>query len=342
MRIGDNESRDKRVAAVKVQHRVIIPLYIPHETDYYEDAFPIFKMCVQSIKAGAVDKVPITVIANGCSHEIHEKLLALVPLGLIDELFVETEQLGKINSIRKAIQASEEHFLTITDGDVLFLNDWDRAVCEVFTAFPQATAVAPVPIHKTFNQYVTNIWFDYLFSKDIAFAKAKNPQALEQFVKSIGWPHLNDSQKLEILTLKAANGIEAVVGCSHFCTTYRKEVFKFAPQEPTQFTLSGDSEKRYLDLPTIQANGYRLSTATNHAYHLGNVLEPWMEESFNTIVPKDKILLDWPPMRPLKKSRLRYTIKNKLFKKLLTYPYFYNAYLLKCGINPAWKTQYFK
>lgn len=342
MRAGDNESRDKLVASRKAQHRVIIPLYIPRETEYYKDALTIFKMCLKSIKKGAVDQVPITVVANGCSQEIHEKLLALVPLGLIDELFIETEQLGKINSIRKALQASEEHFVTITDGDVLFLNDWDKAVCEVFHAFPRATAVAPVPIHKTFNQYVANIWFDYLFSKKIAFAKAKNPQALELFVKSIGWPYLADAKKLEILTLKASNGLEAVVGCSHFCTTYRKEVFTFAPQEPTQFTLSGDSEKRYLDLPTIQANGYRLSTAANHAYHLGNVLESWMEESFKNIVAKDKTALDWPKARPLQKSRLRYILKNKLFKKLLTYPYFYNAYLSKCGINPLWKDQYFK
>ena len=157
MRVGDNHSRDKIVNKTLNQHRVLIPLYIPNEIEYYTDAFKIFELCLQSIKKGAIGTTPITVIANGCSQEIHEKLLELVPQGWIDELFIETEQLGKINSIRKAIHASEEPFLTITDGDVLFLSNWDVSVAQVFSSFPKATAVAPVPIHKTFNQYVSNI-----------------------------------------------------------------------------------------------------------------------------------------------------------------------------------------
>jgi hypothetical protein len=342
MRVGDNHSRDKIVKKTLNQHRVLIPLYIPNEIEYYTDAFKIFELCVQSIKKGAVGTTPITVIANGCSQEIHEKLLELVPQGWIDELFIETEQLGKINSIRKAIHASEEPFLTITDGDVLFLSNWDVSVAQVFSSFPKATAVAPVPIHKTFNQYVSNIWFDHLISNKIAFAKSKNPQALEKFVRSIGWPYLNEHQKLEILTLQAKDGTEAVVGCSHFCTTYRKEVFQFAPQEPTAYTLSGDSEKMYLDMPSIQANGYRLSTVANHAYHLGNVFESWMQEELDAIALKETTVISWPTMRKLHKSTLGYTIKNKLFKKLMGYPYFYNAYLKKCKINTKWAERYFK
>jgi hypothetical protein len=342
MRIGANQSRDQIVEKSTKQHRVLIPLYIPHENDYYKDAFRIFELCVQSIKKGAVAATPITVIANGCCQEVHKKLLQIVSQGWIDELFVETEQLGKINSLRKAIYASEELFITITDADVLFLNKWDQSIAQVFNSFPKATAVAPVPIHKTFNQYVDNIWFDHLISNNIAFAKAKNPEALESFVKSIGWPHLNDHQKLEILTLTAKDGTEAVVGCSHFCTTYRREIFQFAPQEPTPYTLSGDSEKKYLDLPTIQSNGYRLSTATNHAFHLGNVFESWMQEEFDAIKDSEKKVLQWPEMRTLKKSYVSYFLKNKIFKKLMSYPYFYNTYLKKCGLNKEWAPKFFK
>ncbi|WP_194852172.1 glycosyltransferase family 2 protein [Nonlabens antarcticus] len=192
MRKGDNKSRKVLVEKNVSQHRVLIPVYIPHEKDYYKDAFEIFKLCLQSIKRESVSVTPITVVANGCSQEIHDKLLQFIPQGLIDELFIETKQLGKINSLRKAIKASEETYLTISDGDVLFLNGWDSEVARVFTAFPHATAVAPVPIHKTFNQYVSNIWFDHMFSGKLAFAKAENPAALEKFVQSIGWPYLED------------------------------------------------------------------------------------------------------------------------------------------------------
>ena len=342
MRVGDNQSRDKKISDVLCQHRVIIPIYIPHEEEYYKDAFKVFKLCLKSIKKGAVAVTPISVIANGCSQEIHKKLLDLVPQGLIDELFIETEQLGKINSIRKAIFATNEPFLTITDGDVLFLENWDLEVARVFTSFPKATAVAPVPIHKTFNQYVSNIWFDHLFSSRIAFAKAKDPEALEKFVQSIGWPYLNDHQKLEILTLRASDGKEAVVGCSHFCTTYKREVFQFAPDLPSEYVLSGDSEKLYLDLPTIQSNGYRLSTPTNHAFHLGNIWEPWMEERFSESSEREKKHIEWPSYKNLKHSTFRYFIKNRLFKKITETPIVYNWYLRKCHLNKAWTKYYFK
>jgi len=342
MRKGFNATRHQPLKDSVTQHRVIIPLYIPHERDYYLDAYKIFELCVKSIKRASTAATPITVVANGCSQEVHKKLLHLVSNDCINELIVETEQIGKVNSIRKAILASEEEFLTITDGDVLFLKDWDASVAQVFNAFPQATAVAPVPIHKTFNQFVSNIWFDYLFSNNIAFAKTKNPAALERFVQSIGWPYLNEHQKLEILTLKAKNGTEAVVGCSHFCTTYRRDVFQFAPLKSTKFTLGGDSEKMYLDLPTIQANGYRLSTAHNHAFHLGNKFEPWMQEEFDRIQEQDKRIVNWPTMKTLKKSIFRFYLKNRLFKKLLSYPQVYNAYLNKCGIRKEWAHKYYK
>ncbi len=342
MRKGFNATRHQPIKNSVAQHRVIIPLYIPHENEYYSDAFKIFELCIKSIGNSSTALTPITVIANGCSQEVHQKLLNLVSNQFINELIVETAQIGKVNSIRKAILASEEEFLTITDGDVLFLKDWDASVAQVFNSFPKATAVAPVPIHKTFNQFVSNIWFDYLFSDNIAFAKTKNPEALERFVQSIGWPHLNEHQKLEILTLKAKNGTEAVVGCSHFCTTYRRDVFKFSPLKSTKFTLGGDSEKMYLDLPSIQSNGYRLSTAQNHAYHLGNKFEPWMQEEFNRIQQQKKRIVNWPKMKSLKKSTFRFYLKNRIFKKLLSYFNFYNAYLNKCGINKKWAHKYYK
>jgi hypothetical protein len=342
MREGFNRSRHQKVASTAGDHRVIIPLYIPHEEEYYKDAFQIFSLCLKSIKRGAIAEVPITVVANGCAAVTHEKLLDLVSQGWIDELLIVTDQIGKLNSIRKGILASDESFLTITDADVLFLTNWDQAVSQVFSSFPKATAVAPVPIHKTFNQYVSNIWFDHLISNKIAFAKAKNPEALESFVKSIGWPHLNDHQKLEILTLTANDGTEAVVGCSHFCTTYRREIFQFAPQEPTPYTLGGNSEEIYLDIPSTQSNGYRLSTATNHAFHSGNVFEPWMQEEFDAVKDSEKKVLKWPEMRTLKKSYVSHFLKNKIFKKLMSYPYFYNTYLKKCGLNKEWAPKFFK
>ncbi|WP_194852173.1 hypothetical protein [Nonlabens antarcticus] len=119
-------------------------------------------------------------------------------------------------------------------------------------------------------------------------------------------------------------------------------MFKFAPGEPTQFALSGDSEKKYLDLPTIRANGYRLSTAGNYAYHLGNVLEPWMKQAFDEVKQRDEVIVQWPQKRRLDKSKFGYFIKNRFFKKLLSNPYIYNMALRKFGLRKEWEKYYFK
>ena len=339
MRSGRSNTHDKKVALIQSQHRVIIPLYIPHENEYYKDAFKIFTACVRSIFYTTTSHTPVSVIANGCSPDIHAKLLQLQNEGFIDELLLETEQLGKINSLRRVIGASDEPYLTISDGDVLFLEKWEQTVAKTFKDFPKATAVSPVPIFKTFNQYTANIWFDYLWSGRVKFEKPLQPEALEKFANSIGWSYLNDYQKNTILTI-SKKGSKAIVGCSHFCTTYKREALLFAPDHPSEFLLSGNSEGVYLDMPTIRNDGYRLSTATNHAYHLGNTWEEWMDKEMEKLENLEQKLVKWPIYSDLKKKPFRYFLKFKLFKKMLQRKSFYN-YVLKRFKLPEEFYQYY-
>ena len=46
MRVGNNPSNEELVAEDVASHRVIIPVYIPHEDDYFKDAFQIFEYCL--------------------------------------------------------------------------------------------------------------------------------------------------------------------------------------------------------------------------------------------------------------------------------------------------------
>ncbi|MDP5076906.1 MAG: hypothetical protein NWQ19_02370, partial [Nonlabens sp.] len=116
----------------------------------------------------------------------------------------------------------------------------------------------------------------------------------------------------------------------------------FAPQSPTQFLLSGNSEGEYLDKPTLVNDGYRLSTLHNHAYHLGNTLEPWMGETMDSISKAQKVEVHWPAYRSLKKSTCRFWIKNRLFKKALTYPYIYNSCIKKFKLPAVYQNHYLK
>jgi len=341
MRVGRSNTHDQKYKGNKAQHRVIVPLYIPHENDYYKDSFKIFKSCVTSLKKTMGLEIPVSVIANGCSHSIHTKLLVLQKEGLIDELLLETEQLGKINSLRRVIGASDEPYLTITDGDVMFLKNWEIEVAQVFKNFPRATAVSPVPVFKTYNQFTANIWLENLWNGKVKFEEPGSPEGLEKFAKSIGWSHLKDHKKHTILTLNNGTS-KAIVGCSHFCTTYKREALLFAPQQSSEFLLSGNSEALYLDIPTVKNDGYRLSCFTNHAYHLGNTWESWMDEELMSLENNKPVSTSWPQYKLLKEKPIKYWLKFIFFKKIISKRKFYNYALNRFKVPTIYKDYYLK
>ena len=75
MRQGNNAVRNKKLELQPCSHRVIIPLYIPNEDGYYQDAFNIFKMCLLSVQKTSISPLKISVISNGCCDEITKKTI---------------------------------------------------------------------------------------------------------------------------------------------------------------------------------------------------------------------------------------------------------------------------
>lgn len=319
MRKGENKVRHKLTALQPCSHRVIIPLYIPSEEGYYKDAFKIFKMCLFSLKKTATSLLKIAVVSNGSTSLVNKKLLDLSTSGYIDELIIETEAIGKVNSVLKALRTTEERLVTITDADVMFLDNWEDQVVKVFNSFPKAGAVCPVPVYRKHLDLTFNIWFKYLFSGKIKFSPVKNIEALQQFAKSIGWSHLPKEFGDTIGTLKAKDNTIAVLGCSHFVATYKSEVFKKLPLSNSRYLLGGDSILEYTDLPVVKCDGYRLSTYTNNAYHLGNVFEPWMQDTFDSLKSKKQQYVDYNGLKTLSKAPFIYFLTHKVFKRIIKF-----------------------
>lgn len=316
MRKGQNVAKDKPVTYSKSYHRIIIPLYIPNETGYYKDAYEIFLLCLQSLRKTSINILQISVCSNGCCDEVNKKLVELYTTKVIDELFIERVTIGKINSILKALRTAEEPFITITDADVLFLNDWEKSIFKVYESFPKAAAVSPLPVFRTQNHYTSNLLFDYFFSNKLKFRTVKNPEALTRFAKSIGWPWLDTKWKDVIMTVEGRNLVKAIVGCNHCVVTYKKEIFEAMPNGNSKFVLGGNSEALYLDKLSQFYDGYRLSTYDNFAYHLGNKIEDWMLQEFKLLKGEQK--LDYTIItNTLTKSYFKNLLKNIFFKKII-------------------------
>lgn len=328
MRKGQNISKESKLTLRASNHRVIIPLYIPTQEEYYKESFEIFRMCLESLQKTSYSLLKISVVSNGSCDAVNSKLLALQQQELIDELIIESEAIGKINSILKALRTVEERFVTITDGDVLFMNHWEDKILETFDAFPKAGVVSPVPVFRTHFRLTSNIWVRFLFNKRLYFRVVKNQNALTKFANSIGWPRLDNKWKDTILTLQGENDVLAVVGCSHFVGTYKREVFKYLPKVNSNYKLGGDSELLYTDLPVVKAGGYRLATYDNFAYHMGNTIEPWMLETYNALEKIEHKTLLKNNYDTLYKDNLLIKLACLLFEKALYFKPF-KKYLLK-------------
>lgn len=316
MRKGENVSKDVLIKTSDSSHRIIIPLYIPQEENYYQDAFTIFTYCLRSVRKTSISNIKISVISNGCCDSVNAKLFKQYEENLIDELIIEKENIGKINSILKSLRTAEERLITITDADVFFDNDWEKEVLDVFEAFPKAGSVSPVPVFRTHFRLTSNIWFDNLFSSKLKFRPVQDPESMTLFAKSIGWSWLDSKFKDSIATLKSKNGKIAVLGSSHFVCTYKREVFSKMPNNNSIYKLGGDSEYLFTDLPVLKMGGYRLATYGNYAFHLGNVLEDWMEKKFNNLESREKKVLNTDRLKTLKQRKIYFFITEKIFKQI--------------------------
>ena len=332
MRIGNNPSNHKIIESINALHRVIIPVYIPHENEYFKDAFKIFEYCLFSLVKTSSTKLKISIVSNGSCDAVNKKLFKIQQELAIDELIIEKEGIGKINSVLKTLRTCEERLITITDADVLFMNGWEQAVLNIFKAFPDAGAVCPTPVYRKHFQLTSNIWMKYLFSNKLRFLPVKNPEAMTKFANSIGWPWLDEKYKDVVATLTSPDEVIAMVGCSHFVATYKKEVFTEIPKGNSQFKIRGNSEYLYTDLPVIKKGGYRLSTYDNYAYHMGNKLETWMTKKFENLldIEKDNEIVVF---KTLKKSILNVMLLEKIFKFLISFSFIKNKILSMKGLT---------
>lgn len=329
MRIGTNPEKNSKNLAVENYHRIIVPVYIPHFEGYFKEAFEVFKLCIESLLLTIHEKSRITIYNNNCHEEvkkyIDEKYLNSE---FIDQVFHSKENLGKINAILAASKGNLEPLITITDADVLFKHNWQKAVEAVFCGFSEAGMVSPVPSSKAFSIYTANNWTYSLFKGQLFFDDVLEPDALIKFDQSLGNQKklYNPIHLKKYLVLKnKKNKTEAVMGCGHFVATLRREVFDKGTSDPAFVKIQNGVEGKFIDIPNQELGYLRLATKNNFAFHMGNTIESWMLDEFQVLKStgrNEQIDLDkLPEGAPMSKilvvigKMLLYFICKKTIKK---------------------------
>ena len=340
MRLGFNPHKDEPQQESDCFHQVVVPVYIPNEEGYFKDSFEIFKLCLDSLFKTIHKKTYITIVNNGSCDVVIAYLNKLFLDGEIQEI-INTSNIGKLNAIVKGIVGHDFSLVTVTDADVLFLKDWQKATYAIFEAFPRTGVVCPTPSSRSLRTYTANIYWDLFFSKRLHFSRVENRDALKMFAHSVGNPAFyNDIQLQKYMTV-THNDSKAVVGAGHFVATYRASIFKNSSIKYSNYKLGGDSESKILDLPVVKKGFWRLSTANNYAYHMGNCIEDWMIEEVSKLEKPDQIL-DFKLETTQCNAKWLYFFKTKLFGKFILNKKIMTFFLIWKGLRKEDAKNYLK
>lgn len=335
MRVGHNPAKDIVIHSHHY-HRIIVPVYVPALNGYYKDAYAITKMCIDSLHNTRHSKSYLTVVNNGSCKEISHYLQECFENGIIDQLIHQRENIGKIDAVIPIARTCDEPLITISDGDVLFKPNWMQAVEDVYNSFPEAGMVSPVPHGTTYSYHTGCTIFDAALQGILKFQSQCNPEDMLLFAKSIDKENTmyKKAIRLKYQLTVTRDEVSAVVGCGHFVSTLRKEVFKKAPESLSKLAYASTADHDYIDIPVGKTGFWRLATIGNYAYHMGNTLEAWMPKhvtaSFHSQPALSKVTAPIPVRVPPVIKKLiveRFLLSSKIR------PLFFKYLGLKEGLN---------
>jgi len=316
MRVGFNPNKDKLQTSNEFFHQVIVPVYIPNQEKYFKDSFAILQYCLQSLFKTSHPKTYFTIVNNGSCDEVIDYLNVLYQEKKIQEL-IHTSNIGKLNALLKGITGQQFPLITITDADVLFLNDWQKATYQIFETFPRAGAVSTTPSSKMMRYFTSNVLFENILSPQMRFTQVANPDAMKSFAESIGNPSLYNECHLEkYLTISKGN-VKAVIGAGHFVATYRASIFDNLEQRNSIYCLGGNSEGDILDKPVVENGFWRLSTENNYTFHMGNTVEDWMSKKMEDLIESKYIYNAIPKLENVSPSNFLNRFKNNIFSRVI-------------------------
>jgi len=99
------------------------------------------KLCVWSVLASTSTKYRLFVISDNSTDGTNEWLLEMKELGKIDEVILNSENLGSAESFNRVIRATSSDYFVMTCDDMWFHRGWDTASLEILNKFKNSGIV---------------------------------------------------------------------------------------------------------------------------------------------------------------------------------------------------------
>ncbi len=140
-RIGINPSRGQTLNFSPARTTVAVLVYAPHQGGYFQDRLDVTRLAIESILANTKERFDLLVLDNGSCHEMVAYLESLYDRGSIDYLILSRRNIGKLNALKRIVDAAPGEIIAYTDDDVFHLPGWLEKHLEIIDTYPNVGAV---------------------------------------------------------------------------------------------------------------------------------------------------------------------------------------------------------
>ena len=115
------------------------------------------KLCVWSILASTKIPYRLFVISDNSTDGTNEWLLEMKKLGKIDEVIINSKNLGSAESFNRVIRATSSEYIVMTCDDMWFHRGWDTACLGILNKFKNSGIITffNFPINLSFQPLST-------------------------------------------------------------------------------------------------------------------------------------------------------------------------------------------
>ena len=281
MRIGSNPAKDDKTLIKSYgRHRVIVPVYIPHQNDYFKDALQITLFSLESLYLTARGRVSVTVVSNGCDGEVVAELLRLQSAGYIEQLIIDDQNRGKVNAVLSVARGAHEPFITIADADFLYLPGWVESSEQILADFPECGFVAvggkPKPKCRHTSSAIVGAWL----RRELRFKTVMSLEYLQRYTDEGQSETVLNANRVGQMVVQRGEKI-ACIGGNHRIFTVRREAIDDMRRDAISEFYGAEND--WIDTPLDVAGWWRLSPTTLMARHMGNTLDTWIYQEIERI-----------------------------------------------------------
>lgn len=273
MRRGQNPNRMKDVGGYKPIVLSVIT-HLPNLDGYHKDRLNVVKCSLETMRANAgMDNFQVLVWDNGSC----DALTYWLKRSYKPDFLITAPNVGK-SSARASIvrMLPPKTIIGVADDDMFYYPDWLPAHIKLLTVYPHVGTVSgwPVRTQFRFHNFTTLEWAKR--AAHVERGRFISEQEDKDFCVSIGrdydW-HIKQTKKDEDILIDF-RGVKAYA-TGHHCQWIG---YAGALADCVAYTYRAMDRERPFEKAIDQAGLLRLNTYKRYTRHIGNVLDPELEE----------------------------------------------------------------